>query len=121
MILGFLVFRLSSPQVYLGDDCLYISRYGRTATVPLEHVARVEETKPKWPFPFPSYSAVLCFTTDTPFGRSLYLGSFGIVPSMTFPWVLKNLKSTLQELPSKRSNQSMELTPGRRTTQLSDD
>jgi hypothetical protein len=118
MILGFLVFRLSSPQIYLGDDCLYISRIWRNATIPLDEVAGIDETKPSWPFR--SYSTVIHFATDTPFGRSLYLGSFGIVPSMTFPWVLKALKSALEELPSKRSNQSMELPPGRRTTQLSD-
>jgi hypothetical protein len=118
-ILGFLVLRLSSPQIYLGDDCLYISRIWRKATIPLDKVASIYETKSWWPFR--SYSSVIHFATDTPFGRSLYLGSFGIVPSMTFPWVLKDLKSALQKLSSKRSNQSMELPPGHRTTQLSDD
>jgi hypothetical protein len=118
MILGFLVFRLSSPQIYLGDDCLYISRIWRKATIPLDKVAGVDETKSWWPFR--SYSAVIHFATDTPFGRSLYLGSFGVVPSMTFPWVLKDLRSAAEKLANKRSNQSIEPTPGRRTTQLSD-
>ena len=119
MILGFVVFRLSSPQIYLGDDCLYISRIWRKATIPLDQLAGIDETKPTWPFR--SYSAVIHFATDTPFGRSLYLGSFGIVPSMTLPWVLKDLKSALEELRIKRSNQSVELTATRSTTIFSDD
>jgi hypothetical protein len=119
MILAFFAFRICSPQIYLGENCLYISRMWRKATIPLDQVAGIDETKFLWPFR--PYSIVIRFTTDTPFGRSLYLGPFGIVPSMTFTWVLKDLKSAFQELPSKRPNQSMELTPGRRTTQLSDD
>src|SRR5437870_3060137 len=103
MIVGVFIYRLSSPQVYLGDGCLHISRYGRTVIVPLEHVAEIEETQFKWPFR--PYSAVLRFTTDTPFGRSLYLGSFGLVPSMTLPWGLKELR---QALDSKRSNETVE-------------
>ena len=108
MIIGISLYRLSSPQVYLYEDSLRITRYGRKVTVLLEHVASVEETKSKWPFR--PYSAVLHFTTDTPFGRSLYLGSFDSVPSMTSPWGLEELR---QALDSKRSNQAMERTADR--------
>ena len=108
MIVGVSIYRFSSPQVYLGDGYLEISRYGRRVTVPLEHVADIEETRPKWPFR--PYSAVLHFTTDTPFGRSLYLGSFGTVPSMTLPWGLEELRHALD---NKRSNQAMQRTAPR--------
>jgi hypothetical protein len=69
----------------------------------------MEPTPPDFTSP-PTHLLVVLYT----------LAHFGIVPSMTFPWVLKDLKSALEELPSKRSNQSIELTPGSRTTQLSD-
>jgi hypothetical protein len=119
MVIGSSLFRLSSPQVHLGDDCLYTSRIGRKATIPLDHIASITETKSLWPFR--SYSAVIHFTTGTPFGRSLYLGSFGFVPSMTFPWALKKLRRALDELATKRSSHTMELTASRRTPQLSND
>ena len=103
VIVGFLAFRLSSPQIYLGDNCLYIDRMWRKATIPLDQVAGIEETKLSWPFR--SQSIIIRFRIDTPFGRSLYLGSFGNVPSMTFPWVVKDLKCALRDLPSKQSSQ----------------
>jgi len=119
MVIGSSLFRLSSPQVYLDDDCLYSSRIGRKATIPLAHIASITETKSLWPFR--SYSAVVHFATDMPFGRSLYPGSFGLVPSITYPWALKKLRRALDEQAPKRSNRAMELTASRRTAQLSDD
>ena len=111
MIIGVLMYRLSSPQVYLCEGFLRISRYGRTVTVPLEQVAGLEETQGKWPFG--RYSAVLHFTTETPFGRSLFLGSFGSVPSMTLPWAVAELRQALVEVATKRSNQAMQRTAAR--------
>ena len=119
MVVGFLIYRFSSPQVYLDDSCLWISRYGRTVAVPLEHVADIEETTFKWPSR--PHSAVLHFTTDTPFGRSLYLGSFGALPSMILPSALKELRRALEEVAAKRSNQAMERTADRIGSRLKDE
>lgn len=99
VIIGIFMYRLSSPQVYLCEGFLQISRCGRTVKVPLEQVAGLEETTGRWPFR--RYSAVLHFSTDTPFGRSLYLGSFGSVPSMTLPWGVAELRQALDKVATK--------------------
>ncbi len=95
MVIGFLIFRAISPAVYLGHQGLHIRRMGREIVIPLGQVAGIDETKPSWPFR--SYSATIRFAVDTPFGRSLYLGALGIVPSITFRWALEELRRAMHE------------------------
>ena len=112
IIIGFILMRLIIPNVYLGDGCLYVSRMFRRATIPLEHVAHVQEPKPSWPFGV--HWVVIHFTTDTPLGRFLYLGAFDSIPGMIFPSALEDLKQALTDAATKRSNHAMERTTDRR-------
>lgn len=93
---GFLVMRTTSPTVYLVDDeRLDISRKRRRTVVPLDQVAGVTEAKASWPFGAYHCPAIHFMTDSTPFGRSLYLRSFGLIPSMTFPWAMKKLQRAI--------------------------
>ena len=108
MVIGFLVFRASAPSVYMDSQFLYIARYGMKAAIPLDQIANVSETKPFWPFR--PYSATIHFTTDTPFGRSLYLGSPGGIPSITFRSALEDLRRAADSAQTTNpSNQTSEV------------
>ncbi len=93
MVTGFLILRITSPTVYLDEQCLYVHRMGRKTVIPFDQVAGVTEAKQSWPFH--PYSATIHFTSNTPVGDSLYLGSFGIIPSITFPWALEELRRAI--------------------------
>jgi hypothetical protein len=101
---GFLLMRTASPTVYLIDDeRLVISRWGQTTVVPLDQVAGVTESKASWPFGGYHCPAIHFTDDNTPFGRSLYLHSFGLIPGMTFPRAVKKLQRTVNERAAVRN------------------
>lgn len=100
-LVGFLLLSSSMPTVHMDDRFLYISKRRKFAVVSIDQVAGVRETPGSWPSP--PYSATIDFSTDTPFGRSLYLGVTGGIPGMTFPSAVRALRQTVEA----RSSQSI--------------
>jgi hypothetical protein len=96
-IAGFLLLSTAMPTVQMDDTYLYVSKRGKSAVVPLEHVAGVRET------PRPLYSATIDFSVDTPFGRSLYLGLTGGIPGMTSPRGVKILRQAVDARSRERA------------------
>ena len=93
MVVCLLLFRVATPAVYSDGDCLYITRWCKKATISIDEVSEIIEVPHLWPFR--PYSTTIHFRSTTPFGRSLYLGALGIVPSFIFPWVVADLRKAI--------------------------
>jgi hypothetical protein len=105
LVVCLLLFRVAAPSLYFDGDCLYITRWWKKATISVEEVSEIIEIPRLWPFR-PS-SATIHFRSDTPFGRSVYLGAPGGVPSFIFPSVLADLRQTIAA--RTRAQQSVNL------------
>jgi hypothetical protein len=93
MVGALLLFRTAAPTVYTDGEFLYITRWWKKAAISLDKVVGLTEVPQLWPVR--PYSATIHFRGATPFGRSLYLGALGVVPSFIFPWVVADLRKAI--------------------------